>query len=74
MVTQGADADVDTSVVEHIPSGLAQFYHGDFAAAEKTFNLTADRDPAAASYAAKCRELKGTAPDGWRGVWVMTRK
>jgi adenylate cyclase len=55
--------------------GLQEFYAGRFAEAEGIFAGIAAEDPAAASYARKCRELAG-APhaEKWNGVWVMTEK
>jgi adenylate cyclase len=54
--------------------GLEAFYTGDFNGAEKHFAEIADRDPAAACYVEKCRELLADPPSEWEGVWVMTSK
>jgi adenylate cyclase len=61
--------------LEVFDKGLQAFYEGRFAEAEGIFAGIAAQDPAAASYARKCRELAG-APhaEKWNGVWVMTEK
>ncbi len=54
--------------------GLRYFYEGEFLSAAERFAVTAEQDPAAASYEAKCKELASFPPKDWRGVWVMTEK
>ncbi len=54
--------------------GLAAFYQGRFAEAERIFIGLAERDAAARSYAAKCRSLIEQPPEAWNGVWVVTTK
>ena len=54
--------------------GLAEFYRGRFAEAEKIFIGLAERDAAARAYAAKCRSLIEQPPETWNGVWVVTTK
>jgi len=54
--------------------GLHCFYEGEFLRAAERFSVTAEKDPAAAAYEAKCRELAAFPPKEWRGVWVMTEK
>jgi adenylate cyclase len=63
-------------VLESFGRALALYYEGDFAAARAAFDSTADRDPPAARYAERCRELEAAPPPagGWKGVWVMTSK
>ncbi|HYW84999.1 MAG TPA: adenylate/guanylate cyclase domain-containing protein, partial [Spirochaetia bacterium] len=62
-------------VLEVFGRGLQAFYAGKFAEAEDIFAGVAAEDPAAASYARKCREL-GAEPraEKWNGVWIMTEK
>ena len=56
-------------------TGLRAYYAGDFAEAVRIFESVASSDPAAASYAEKCRKLLASPPEGaWNGVWVMTEK
>jgi adenylate cyclase len=61
--------------LEVFDRGLKEFYAGRFEAAASIFETIAAADPAAASYARKCREL-AAAPltEAWTGVWVMTEK
>lgn len=54
--------------------GLEAFYKGRFEEAAAVFTALADRDPAARSYAAKCRWLIENPPLEWNGVWVVTSK
>ena len=61
--------------LEVFDRGLQAFYAGRFAEAEGIFAGAAAEDPAAASYARKCRELAAEPPaEKWNGVWVMTEK
>ncbi len=55
-------------------AGLAEFYRGRFAEAERIFAEIAPRDAAARAYAAKCRSLHEQPPEAWEGVWVVTTK
>ena len=56
-------------------TGLRAYYAGDFVEAERVFQSVASVDPAAASYAEKCRKLRASPPEEtWNGVWVMTEK
>ena len=52
---------------------LAQFYAGDFAAAQAAFEQLPD-DPASKAYAAQCRALLAHPPAAWDGVWGLTEK
>lgn len=52
---------------------LAQFYAGDFAAAQAAFEQLSD-DPASKAYAAQCRALQAHPPAAWDGVWGLTEK
>jgi adenylate cyclase len=63
------------AALEVFDRGLKEFYAGRFEAAASIFETIAAADPAAASYARKCREL-AAAPltEAWTGVWVMTEK
>ena len=54
--------------------GLDLYYRGEFSTAAEVFSQTADRDPAAAAYQRKCRDLQANPPEDWQGVWVMTSK
>ncbi len=61
--------------LEVFDKGLKEYYAGRFAEAEGIFAGVAAEDPAAASYARKCRELAAApAAEKWSGVWVMTEK
>src|SRR5271157_4025864 len=63
------------AALEVFGRGLQAFYAGRFAEAEGIFAGVAAEDPAAASYARKCRELAAEPPaESWSGVWVMTEK
>jgi adenylate cyclase len=56
-------------------TGLRAYYAGDFDEAVRIFESVASVDPAAASYAEKCRKLHASPPEGaWDGVWKMTEK
>jgi adenylate cyclase len=62
-------------LLEEFGRGLQAYYEGRFAEAVELFSQTADRDPPAAAYAERCRELAAHPPAGaWTGVWVMTSK
>ncbi|MCL1926287.1 MAG: adenylate/guanylate cyclase domain-containing protein [Syntrophorhabdaceae bacterium] len=54
--------------------GLRAFNTGDFQTALDIFLSTEGTDPAAASYARKCRAMIEHPPQQWDGVWVMTDK
>jgi adenylate cyclase len=55
--------------------GLEAYYAGRLAEAQQVFREIEDRDPAAAAYAERCRELAASfAADTWTGVWIMTTK
>lgn len=63
------------ALLEAFAEGLAAFYAGRFAEAERLFARTAAEDPPAAAYRDKCREmLAGPAPQPWDGVWRLTSK
>ena len=63
------------TVLEVFARGLQAFYAGRFAEAEGIFVGVGAEDPAAASYARKCRELGAEPLAGkWNGVWIMTEK
>ena len=63
------------TALEAFDKGLREYYAGRFAEAEGIFAGVAAGDPAAASYARKCRELAAAPPvEKWNGVWVMTEK
>ncbi len=63
------------SQLETFAAGLAQYYAGSFVEAERIFASVAAADPAAESYARKCRLLAAAPPEeAWNGVWVMTEK
>jgi adenylate cyclase len=62
-------------VLDAFAEALALYYAGSFGEAEAAFGALADRDPPSKAYAAKCRELLASPPEGeWNGVWVMTQK
>jgi adenylate cyclase len=61
-------------VYEGFGQGLGRFYQGDFSRALEIFSALAADDPAAAAYAAKCKELLEVRPADWQGVWTMTTK
>jgi len=62
-------------VLDAFAPALSLYYAGKFGEAEAAFGALADRDPPSKAYAAKCRELAASPPDGaWNGVWVMTQK
>jgi len=54
--------------------GLSLFYDGNFTPAQKAFTSIQNIDPAAETYAAKCRRLIDNLPSQWQGVWVMEAK
>jgi adenylate cyclase len=63
------------AILDNFARGLALYYEGRFEAAQALFDSIADRDPPAARYAERCRELAANRPEGmWNGVWVMTSK
>lgn len=63
------------TVLEAFGEGLELYYRGSFPRARAVFDSLADRDPPAARYAERCRELESSPPAGeWDGVWVMTSK
>lgn len=53
---------------------LTHFYEGRFPEARAGFAALADKDPASAKYVEKIDSMGTEAPDGWKGVWVMTSK
>jgi len=59
---------------ERFAEGLALFYKGDFQGAMAVFSGIREKDPAARSYGAKCRDLIDHPPADWHGVWVITSK
>ena len=54
--------------------GLSLFYNGEFKSALKTFSSIQKIDPAAATYATRCRTFIDNPPSHWQGVWVMETK
>jgi adenylate cyclase len=52
----------------------ALFYAGRFFEAAAAFADIEEKDPPAARYRLKCRELAAAPPEKWEGVWVMTSK
>lgn len=55
--------------------GLRLFYDGDFTAACKLFAGLAERDPAAAAYLVRCRQLLADPPpQPWDGIWRLSSK
>ena len=68
------EQDARGKEIASFAAGLEAFAAGDFPAALETFLATAEADPAAASYARKCRALIERPPQRWEGVWVMTEK
>jgi adenylate cyclase len=69
-----ADYGLDRELFETFARALNLFYEGSFTEALDIFISLAPRDPAAAAYAGKCRELITDPPSDWNGVWRMTRK
>ncbi len=53
---------------------LALFYEGCFTEARVGFAALADRDAPSAKYVGKIDDMGGAAPEGWKGIWVMTSK
>ena len=68
------DLEARGKEISSFAGGLEAFTAGNFPAALETFLSTAESDPAAASYARKCRALIERPPERWEGVWVMTEK
>jgi adenylate cyclase len=66
--------DARAGEISAFAEGLKSFTAGDFPKALEAFLKTAESDPAAASYARKCRALIERPPERWDGVWVMTEK
>jgi len=62
------------AALDEFTRGLTAYYAGRFAEAESLFAGIADRDPPAAHYLDRCRELLADPPESWDGVWVMTSK
>lgn len=70
-----AEYEARRADIESFGRGLSLYYDGAFTRAEEIFASTADRDPPAARYAERCRELASSPKEGgWKGVWVMTSK
>jgi adenylate cyclase len=63
-----------TPVLEIFARGLSLFYAGRFFDAAAVFAEIEDRDPPAARYRIKCRELAAAPPEQWEGIWVMSTK
>lgn len=62
-------------VLDVFAQGLSLFYEGNFAGAEEVFSSIADKDPPAAKYLERCRELASAPlPADWQGVWVAKSK
>ncbi|MEQ8213960.1 MAG: adenylate/guanylate cyclase domain-containing protein, partial [Smithellaceae bacterium] len=61
-------------ILNNFHRGLQLFYQGQFDEAQDIFLATASNDPAAASYAEKCTDMKKTDVQEWDGIWVMTSK
>ena len=62
-------------ILDIFAQGLSLYYEGRFEEAGALFDSIADKDPPAARYAERCRELARTRPEGeWNGVWIMTSK
>ena len=68
--------DIETRKLElsSFADGLRAFTEGDFQTASDIFLSTEETDPAAASYARKCKALIEHPPQQWDGVWVSTDK
>lgn len=62
------------AVLDVFAAGLAAYYAGDFAEAQRYFASISREDPPAARYAERCREILASPPARWDGVWVMTSK
>jgi len=54
--------------------GLDLFYRGTFKSAIEAFSQIAEKDPPAAAYIRKCRQLGADPPEKWDGVWIVTEK
>ena len=62
-------------VLETFAAGLKEFYAGRFDRAAEIFGRIAHEEPAASSYAAKCRQLASAGPQpDWKGVWIVSEK
>jgi adenylate cyclase len=55
-------------------AALAAVRAGDWARARARFEPLAERDPVAARYAARCREILTGERAGWDGVWALSEK
>ena len=69
-----AQAAANAPVLAAFAQGLQLYYRGQFAEALAIMEGIADRDPPAAHYIPKLRELIKQAPANWQGVWVSTEK
>ncbi|MFZ5571866.1 MAG: CHASE2 domain-containing protein [Thermodesulfobacteriota bacterium] len=68
-------AEAVREVLAAFQQGLALFYQGEFPEAARIFSGIETRDPPAAAYCRKCRELAASpAPENWQGVWVLKSK
>lgn len=73
------EAAARAATLERFAAALAHFYQGEFSLALAGFSAAGQAeppDPAAAAYAARCRELLATPPPPgtWQGVWQMQGK
>jgi len=68
------DAAARRNDLDAFARALAAFAVGDFHTALAGFTPLAERDLAAASYAARCRHCLESPPDDWCGVCVLTVK
>ncbi len=69
-----ADFEARRPELEAFAEGLSLFYAGRFLEAAAVFADIEERDPPAARYRIKCREMAAAPPETWNGVWVMTSK
>jgi adenylate cyclase len=60
--------------LQSFTDGLELFRQGNFLEAAAIFAATADRDPAAKAYEARCRDFTTHPPRNWDGVWRVTEK
>ncbi len=64
----------DIEVLDIFAQGLECYYAGEFSAAAVHFKKIADKDPTAALYAERCRDLAAIPPPDWTGVWQLQGK
>ena len=69
----GLPGDARPASFAAFEAALAQFYAGQFAAAQAAFGQWPD-DPASKAYAAQCGALLAHPPADWDGVWSLTEK